>query len=231
MFQTVSGLPNLPTLKTLNLSGRRHYILPNKDIVPSVTTVLDHFNQTGIRRWKWRVGHEEANKISLQARDRGEGYHTIVERYLQNIPIVNILQLSEVIAIPSLKQSLYDTIPYLDRINNIHYQETCLFSSALRIAGRCDLIAEFDGELAVIDFKTSRKPKEEKYIQHYFEQATCYSLMYGELIGVDISKIVVMIAADTEDGDCIIQCFERNPRDYEDSLRRKIEAYYSGMEL
>ena len=53
----------------------------------------------------------------------------------------------------------------LDKIGKIHAIERTLYSEYLGLAGRVDCIAEYEGELAVIDFKTSKKLTR-KWIEH-----------------------------------------------------------------
>lgn len=212
MFQKVQGLPELPKLKTLNMNGSRYYILPDRNVVPSVTTMLAYYEQAGLRRWKAKIGKEEADKISEEARVRGEAFHKSVEDYFNTGNMVN-------------EEKILEMKSELDRINNIHYMETCLYSYSLALAGRCDLIAEYDGVLSVIDFKTSRKIKEEKWIQHYFEQGTAYSLMYEELIGLPIKQVVIMISSDALP---FPQIFVRKTADYVDSLMVKIDDFPHG---
>jgi genome maintenance exonuclease 1 len=84
--------------------------------------------------------------------------------------------------------------PELNRINNIHYQEQALWSTQLNMAGRVDCIAEFDGVLSVIDFKTSKKVKSHEDIEDYFWQTSAYALMYEELIGEPIHDLVIIMA-------------------------------------
>jgi hypothetical protein len=231
-FQKVSGLPDFKPLPRLNLNGKRYYQLPDRSIVPSVTTLLGHFEEKGIRRWRAKIGYDEADRISEEARIKGEAYHSLIEDYLENNPIEDIMAREEIVKIGSdLSSKFLLTLPFLHKISNIHYQETCLYSSKMKIAGRCDVIAEYEGILSVIDFKTSRKIKKEEYIQNYFEQATCYSLMYEELIGVEVPQIVIMIAASDEVEGEVMQCFVRKTQDYKENLFKKIEAYHTGMEL
>lgn len=231
-FQKVSGLPDFKPLPRLNLNGKRHYQLPDRSIVPSVTTLLGHFEEKGIRRWRAKIGYDEADRISEEARIKGEAYHSLIEDYLENDPIEDIMAREEIVKIgPELSSKFLLTLPFLHKISNIHYQETCLYSSKMKIAGRCDVIAEYEGILSVIDFKTSRKIKKEEYIQNYFEQATCYSLMYEELIGVEVPQIVIMIAASDEVEGEVMQCFVRKTKDYKQNLFKKIDAYHTGMEL
>ena len=79
--------------------------------------------------------------------------HTLVENYLHNI--------SELPEVQPLSQFLFKIAkPELNNINNIHALEKSLYSKVLGIAGTVDCIAEYNGELAVIDFKTSAKPNQ-----------------------------------------------------------------------
>jgi hypothetical protein len=218
--RTSVALPTPPKLKQLSLNGKRFYQLPCGDIVPSVTTLLGSYEQVGINRWKNKIGRVEAEKISNEAKLRGENFHILIDKYLQNVPIED-MHLSEYCT-PDLLKKLTQMKPCLDRINNIYYQETQLGSKSLRMAGRCDVIAEYDGILSVIDFKTARKPKLESYIQNYFEQTTCYGLMFTELTGILVDQVVVLISADGRDEP---QEFIRSSKYYNDSLLEKIHNY------
>ena len=113
--------------------------------------------------------------------------------------------------------------PHLDRINNIHCLETPLWSDYLGLAGRVDCIAEFDGELAVIDFKTSTKPKRESWIENYFVQETAYAAMFLERTGLEVKKIVTLVAVEKDNS---IQIFEKyNIDDYLQLLKSYIEEF------
>ncbi len=90
----------------------------------------------------------------------------------------------------------------MDKITNIHALERSLYSKVLGIAGTVDCIAEFDGELAIIDFKTSKKPKPVEWVEHYFVQCMAYGCMLYELTGISVKKLVIIMAC--EDGDCVV---------------------------
>jgi ATP-dependent exoDNAse (exonuclease V) beta subunit len=68
----------------------------------------------------------------------------------------------------------------------------------LKTAGRCDLIAEYDGVPSVIDFKTSRKLKKEEWIESYFLQTTVYSMMFESMYKIKVPQIAILIAVDHE---------------------------------
>ena len=168
--------------------GKRYYTTPDGVKLPSVTTVIGAKGKQAILEWRKRVGEEEANKISRKATSRGTNVHTLCERYLNNESLGDIM--------PDAKEMFLPLKPLLNRINNIHYQECALWSVQLGMAGRVDCIAEFDGVLSVIDFKTSRRVKKVEDIDNYFAQCVAYACMYEELIGVGIDQIVIIMAVE-----------------------------------
>ena len=185
---------------------------------PSITTVLKLISQDSIEAWKKRVGEEEARRIGMKAARRGTLVHEIIERYLNN-------EKTSVTPdyLPHIRHSLQNLRPILDRsIGKIFGLETPLYSDHLGLAGRLDCIAEFDGELAVIDFKTSTKEKKEDWVEHYFVQETAYAAMFLERTGIEVKKIVTLIAV--EDGS--VQVFEKyNLDDYLQLLKSYIEEF------
>lgn len=198
-------------LTTESINGRRYYVTP-KGKYPSITTVLSAFPKPELLKWRQRVGEEQANKITKEATTNGTRIHAICEDFLNNKPLD--LPLLE-------KESFLKLKPHLLNINNIHGLEVPLYSDQLRIAGRTDCIAEYDGVLSVIDFKTSRKVKKEEWILDYFLQATMYSIAYYELTGIKIKQIVILIAV-TEDES---QIFVKNTNDYVMPLLEKVKIW------
>jgi genome maintenance exonuclease 1 len=170
--------------------GKRYYTLPDGTRLPSVTTVLGAQKKDAIIAWRKKVGEDVANAISRKATGRGTNVHTLCERYLNNESLGDIM--------PDAKEMFISLKPLLNRINNIHYQEQALWSTQLGMAGRVDCIGEFDGELSVIDFKTSKKIKTEAHIEDYFWQTSAYALMYEELIGQPINNLVIIMAVENE---------------------------------
>jgi ATP-dependent exoDNAse (exonuclease V) beta subunit len=173
------------------LDGRRFYTLPNGTKLPSVTTVLGAQKKAAIMQWRQRVGEEKANAISRKASGRGTNVHTLCERYLNNESLGDMM--------PDAKEMFLSIKPELNRINNIHYQEQALWSTQLGVAGRVDCIGEFDEELSVIDFKTSARVKTREDILDYFWQTTAYALMYEELVGIPINKLVIIMAVENNE--------------------------------
>jgi hypothetical protein len=190
----------IPEIKTENINGGRYYVTPTGVKYPSITTVLSILSKKAIMEWRKRVGAEEANKISTKAARRGTNVHQMCEDYLNNKEYITNKTM------PVDKEMFGTLKPILDeRINNIHTQEATLYSDYLGVAGRVDCIAEFDGRLSVIDFKTSRKLKKKEWISNYFQQASAYCVMYEERTGIPIDQIVILIAVDEEEPQVFIE--------------------------
>lgn len=212
-------LPQLQfDLKAETTDRGRLYTTPEGNRYKSITTVLSHYNKQGIYEWRQAVGEERANEISRKAANRGTKVHKVCEDYINN----EIPELKMQLMMPDLKELFFKIKPIIDdNVGKVYSQEQALYSDSLRIAGRVDLIAEWNGKLAVIDFKTSTKQKLEENIQNYFMQCTAYALMFSERTGMWIDDIVVLIA--TEEG--LPQVFERQIHDYRQPLNDMIDKY------
>jgi genome maintenance exonuclease 1 len=204
-------------ITTENIDGSRYYVLPSGDKFRSVTSVLsDALDKTALLEWKKRVGEEEAQKISTQAARRGTSVHTLCENYVLNKE--NYLGNS----LPSSVDSFISIKSVLDHnVDNILGVETPLYSRALKTAGRCDLIAEYNGIASVIDFKTSRKLKKEEWIESYFLQTTVYSMMFEQIYKIKIPQVVVIISVDHEGP----QVFQKDRNQY---VNRVLDIFTTG---
>lgn len=216
-------LPPLDDIKSIEGSSGRRYQLPDGELVPSITTVLSHFKKKKLMEWRRRVGEEEANKISSKASIRGTKFHSMMERYLENKPKNEVLNES---VMPNMKQAFYDALPVVNRIDDIHYLECALYSKKIKLAGRTDVIGHFDGELSIIDFKTSAREKKEEHIQDYFVQATAYSVMYEELTNIPVKQLVIIMSTD---GLPEPQLFIKETKNYVDIMRQKVYDYHLAM--
>lgn len=163
----------------------RLYKIDNK-VYPSVTTMLgNYFDNSWIEEWKARVGEEEVKRVSKRATTHGTLIHSITEEYLNGNELPNNIN-------PIAKIIFNKTKPFLNRITNIFCQEEILFSHKLRVAGRIDCAADFDGVNSIIDFKTTKEFKSEKDIESYFIQTAMYSLMLYETFGLQYKKLVII---------------------------------------
>ena len=198
--------------------GCRLYQLPNGNWVPSITSVTGFYNREVFVEWRKRVGVEEANRKTKKATSRGTDFHEAAQAYLEN----KELDWDEFK--PLTKFMFHHLKPELDKINNIHAIERTLYSEYLGLAGRVDCIAEYDGELAVIDFKTSTKIKPEKWVENYFVQEMFYASAYYELTEIPVKKLITLMV--TPEGE--VKVFDkRNKEDYIKLLVRYIKKFVS----
>ena len=188
---------DLPKLDRETVDGVRYYKVPDNDELlklVSITSVTSHFNKEIFANWRKKVGNEEADKITKAATRRGTDMHTLTEYYLKNDNLPDV---------PPISEFLFKIAkPKLNLINSIYTLEGSLYSKQLGIAGTVDCIAEYNGELSIIDFKTSKKPKPREWVEHYFVQAMAYGCMFYELTGISIKKLVIIMAC--ENGECIV---------------------------
>ena len=194
-----------PSLTRIDSDSGRLYETPNGDRYPSVTSVTGKMSQKSIEAWKKRVGEAEANRVSSRAAQRGTQIHSYCESFLLN----------EDHHIDIFDLEMWNSMrPFVDKIDNIHALEKMMYSDKLKLAGTVDCIGEYEGELSVIDFKTSARLKDENKIENYFIQATAYSIMFEELFNIKIPNIVILIGVDSEQP----QIFKRKRKDFIEKL-------------
>ena len=206
-------------LNTVTSDEGRLYETPEGSKYPSVTTVTGWDKRLFFKKWR-----KENPQESKRVLGRGNIFHEIVENYLNNKDPFEKENPSDYwnTYIESAKELFHILKDELNKIDNIRVQETALWSKLLTLAGRVDCIAEYNGKLSIIDFKTSTKPKSEKDIENYFLQATAYAIMWHERTKQPINQIVILVA--TDEG--FSQVFTADPVDYVPKLRDCINKYY-----
>ena len=202
----------IPEIKVID--GKRFYVTPDGNSYPSITTVLAQQENLGIEAWKSKVGEKEAKRISKESMRIGTAVHQMAEFYLCNY-IVKLDKEEKVI------RDTFNRIRFLlGNINNIVGLEIPLFSDLLRVAGTADCIAEYNGVPSVIDFKTSRKPKKEEWIDDYYMQTFAYKLMFEEMTGIEIKQVVILVA-------CVeqfeVQVFKKPAKDADEWLEKLVK--------
>ena len=178
---------DLPTLTRKSIDGVRYYNVNDRPMV-SITSVTSHFNKHIFVDWRKRVGEDEANRITKRATTRGTGTHELIEKHLLNEEVV--------LDNPSTKMLFTQAKKSLENINNIYALEKSLYSNELGVAGTVDCIAEYNGELSIIDFKTAAKPKPREWIENYFVQAAAYACMFYELTDIPVKKLVILMTCE-----------------------------------
>jgi len=209
-------LKQLDEVEQVNTESGRYYKTPSGVLYPSVTTVTGIMSRDAIAKWRQTIGEEEAKKVTARASARGTRIHQLCEDYISGSPIdASKYNFEDAANFEKLK-------PLLDsHLNAIWLQETRLYSNFLQMAGTVDCVAEWNGRLSIVDFKTARKQKEKHYIENYFCQATAYAIMYEELFDIPVDRIVIVISVDEDDP----QVFESRRDFHVDKLLEVREEY------
>tara|TARA_B100002019_G_scaffold168451_1_gene145667 strand:- start:2439 stop:3128 length:690 start_codon:yes stop_codon:yes gene_type:complete len=213
MTKVRTSLLDIPDLEHLDLKteqrdGKRYYIDAKGEAYPSVTTVVGLKNKEQIRLWRERVGSEEANKISTAAAKRGTRFHQHVEDYLRQDK--DFIEFEDV-----LQEQMFRAVrPVLDGIVPLAL-EAPMYSENLKMAGRVDCVGMVEGELSIIDFKSSSRPKEEHMAESWYIQMCAYAIMVEELTGHAIEQCMALVAVE---GSNSFQVFICDPQDYVDEL-------------
>lgn len=179
-------------LQQLNEDGVRRYVTPSGEKYPSITTVTGWQSAKAIAEWRSRVGNDVANAISKKATSRGTAFHSLCENYLRNEEV-----LGEKVSY-DVKDLFYNVRHVLERIDNVHCIETQLYSDYIGVAGTTDCVAEYEGTLSIIDFKTANKIKQKKHISNYFMQTAAYAVMYEERTGIPVPQTVIIMVTEGE---------------------------------
>jgi len=195
----------------------RLYETPTGERYPSVTTVLGKMSdKTALNEWRKRVGDVEANKVSARAASRGTSIHNMCEKYILGEEIDTSMPHNMMI-FNQIKKILDN------KVDTIRATECTLFSHHLQIAGTCDLIADYDGRLSIIDYKTSTRRKRKDWIEGYFLQCALYAYMLWEMTGIGVKDIVIVIGVDDE---LDAQVFVERPSNYIEKAADLVRSYH-----
>ena len=212
---------DFPVLKTKTVDGKRHYVPPEGNEYPSITTVLSPRNKEGLMKWRKRVGNDVANHIANKAAVRGTKVHKMCEDWL-----------NEDFSFETWEKHKKDFLPYhlfnelknqrFEFITDVYAQEACLYSDKYKVAGRVDLIANYQHQLSIVDFKTSTNERKDSYNENYYIQTAAYAEMFEEMTGTPINQIVILVV--TENG--TVQEFIKDKDEYLPLLEETLEEWY-----
>ena len=172
-------------------NGQRQYVGESNKPVPSVTTILgDTGDKTALIAWRKRVGDEEANRISRESAGLGTKVHNALEKYiLQEDYEITGNNFISVMAQSMTKEMIDNGLKKIDELWGV---EVGLIAEGL-YAGTSDAIGVYEGEDAIIDFKTAKKIKKREWIEDYFLQGCAYALAHNEMMGTNIRKVVILM--------------------------------------
>ncbi len=195
----------------------RFYETPEGNRYPSVTAVLGKMmDKSALETWRKRVGEEEASRVSARASTRGTNVHTMCENYVLG---------NDIDASMPHNMMMFNQIKKVldEKVDMVRATECTLFSDHLKLAGSCDLIANYDGRLSIIDYKTSAKRKRKDWIEGYFLQASLYSYMLWEMTDILVKDIVIIIGVDDS---LESQIFIERPQRYLEKAVDLVRSYH-----
>lgn len=198
-----------PTITREDSLTGRLYKVPGFAGVPSVTTILDRTkDKAKLKEWEDRVGKDEAARIKRDAAYVGTHMHSAIEAFLAR----DTLDVGQDWLAAKGHQMAFTLInAFFRNIDCVHGSEVALHYDA-RYAGTTDLVAEYRGKLAIVDFKQSLKPKRHEWITDYFHQLAAYACAHDRMFGTSIDYGVVLVAV--QDGS--VQEFTTTGREFED---------------
>ena len=203
-------------MESVTKESGRTYITPNGDVYQSITTVLSKIPKPSLEEWKERVGEEEAKKASERGKKRGQAVHDALEsHFFHQVPVNNIPSLTNKMILKCFSQIV--EVMY-DNVDEIWFMEQATYSDSLQIAGRVDMVAVWNGEFAIVDFKTASGYQERDWISNYFLQEAFYSVCMKERYGLSCNKLVTIIASEK------INKAQVEVEDFRDHLPRLVET-------
>lgn len=216
---------NYQSCKQINdpISHKRVYLTPDGDKTPSVTTVLGSTkDMTHLNEWKARVGVEKAQQITTEAANVGGAMHKNLEAFLagekrqagNNLIHVQANKMADVIINNALT-----------KINEVYAIEQSLYYPGL-YSGTTDLIAVYEGNLSICDYKQSNRLKKAEWVEDYYLQLVAYILAHNEVYGTDIKEGHIFMCTRALQ----YQQFDLLPSDfnkYEDMWLARVEKYYN----
>jgi genome maintenance exonuclease 1 len=205
------------------VTGKRVYLTPDGERLPSVTTILGATkDMTALNEWRKRVGEDNAKQITREAAGVGTAMHANLERFLigeQRQPGNNPVHVQA--------NKMADVIIEngLSKMTEVWAMEQSLYCPGL-FSGTTDLVGVYDGQPAICDHKQTNKPKKSEWVEDYYLQLVAYATAHNEVYGTDIKRGVIFMCS----RDLQYQQFDLLPENfnmYQDMWFKKVEEYYA----
>ena len=212
---------NFKQAELIEKDNAHFYQTPTGEIYPSITTILRETMASEKKEslQNWKEQEIAANYITQEAATIGTETHKLIENHINEVRQTDNVRLLSVAHFNNL-------IPFLQKINNVHGTELRLYSNAMKLAGTSDCIANYDGELSIIDYKTKRSNQKEEWMTDHFIQGTAYAQMFKELTGIEAKQVVILVSSEKNSR----MEFVKNTEDYKDLLTQRLNQYYDVLE-
>ena len=173
-------------IKRKQIDGKRLYACPDGNAVASVTTILDKTkDKSHLIAWRKRVGEAKAQEIVTEAASVGTRMHKYLEDYIEfgEWPTPG----SNPYAQQAHKMAEQVRDNAMGDVDEIWGSEINLYHPKI-YAGTTDLVGQYKGQPAIMDFKQTNKPKKAEWVEDYYLQLTAYALAHNEVFGTNIRE-------------------------------------------
>jgi hypothetical protein len=240
-------------IERVEVNGLRHYKVTVDDIVigifPSMTTILGETkDKGGLDEWRDTVGHEEADRISNLSMNRGTIMHRLIELYkgIEGTPTERLSQL-KIITSTDEEVNQFNEDPngdiwlkagweffmkfwnhhedFFDRVVKVLAAEKFIWSKR-GYAGTLDNASEMVGnKVLIIDYKNSRKPKKDEWIEDYFCQVAGYSVAFYERTGIVPTGCEIWMANEIDEKPQIFTMTYNDMKYYFKEFMKRLKLY------
>jgi len=169
-------------------TGTRVYDIDNSRL-PSVTTILGATkNQEYLKKWKAKVGEEQAERIKNHSSRRGTAMHKFIESHVSGVGYDDLTSIGQEARPMAQKIIEVGFTP----IEEVYGSEIMLHYPGL-YAGSTDLVCLHNDMETIVDFKQANRPKKEEWIEDYFLQIAAYALAHDYTHKSKIRQGVIMV--------------------------------------
>jgi genome maintenance exonuclease 1 len=181
-----------------SINGKRLYHTPT-GALPSVTTILSatkpEKDKLGLENWRKAIGEQRADAICSEAANRGTRMH----KYLEDYVIDGVLKKAG--SNPFAKEAHVMAEEIVNKgmvnVNECWGTEVSLYYPDI-YAGSTDLVGEYKGNPAILDFKQSNKPKTDERVQDYCIQLAAYAEAHNAVYKTNINTGVILMCVKPE---------------------------------
>ena len=202
----------------------RLYLTPDGEALPSVTTILSKTkDKSFLKKWRAKVGEEEAEKIIRDSAKIGTALHLYIERFVNGDKYKDLTEVG--VQAEKMAQKIIDEA--FKDITEIWGSEVHLYNPG-KYAGTTDMVGVYKGRPTIIDFKQTNRPKKREWVQDYLMQLAAYAAAHNAMFDTEIEQGVVLMCS----RDLRFQRFELEGEKFvraTNAFMKKLDAYNASI--
>ena len=154
-----------------------------------MTTILGATKNTEfLKKWKAKVGEEEAERIKNVSSARGTSMHKFLESYVTGVGYDDLTELGQR-RVPWPKKLLRSVLRQWKSI----MVPKLRYTIRAYTQAQTDLVCNHNGMETVVDFKQANRPKKKEWIEDYYLQIAMYAMAHDYVYGSKIQQGVIMV--------------------------------------